>query len=124
GEVWSRFMIENYQAHIVWIGRREYNAAIEEKVNSLSRLGPAPLYITADATNLDALGEAYNTILQTHPAIHGVVHSAIVLHDQSLAGMDEPTFRATLSAKVDVSVNMDRVFGEEELDFMLFFSSI
>jgi polyketide synthase PksM len=29
-----------------------------------------------------------------------------------------------LSAKVDVSVNIDRVFGNDELDFMLFFSSI
>ena len=33
-------------------------------------------------------------------------------------------FRTSLSAKVDVSVNMDRVFGQEDLDFMLFFSSI
>src|ERR1041385_5511753 len=38
--------------------------------------------------------------------------------------MEEEDFRASLSAKVDVSVNMDRVFGKRELDFMLFFSSI
>jgi polyketide synthase PksM len=38
--------------------------------------------------------------------------------------MDESTFKASLSAKVDVSVNMDRVYGELDLDFMLFFSSI
>src|SRR6266542_2271944 len=43
--------------------------------------------------------------------------------DQSLARMHESGFRAGLSAKVDLSVNMDRVFGEQELDFMLFFSS-
>ena len=124
GEVWSRFMIEHYQANLVWIGRREYNAAIEEKINALSRLGPAPLYISADATKLDALDQACKTILNTYPGIHGVVHSAIVLHDQSLARMDESGFRAGLSAKVDTSVNMDRVFGRQELDFMLFFSSV
>ncbi|HYK02059.1 MAG TPA: SDR family NAD(P)-dependent oxidoreductase [Thermoanaerobaculia bacterium] len=124
GEVWTRFMIEHYRANVVWIGRREYDAAIEEKVNSLAGLGPAPLYISADATDLDALERARETILQLYPAIHGVVQSAIVLRDQSLAGMDEAGFRASLSAKVDVSVNMDRVFGEQELDFMLFFSSI
>jgi len=124
GEVWSRFMIEHYQANMVWIGRQEYNAAIEEKINALSRLGPAPLYISADATNLMALEQARRTVLEIHPAIHGVVHSAIVLRDQSLSRMDEAVFRASLSAKLDVSVNMDRVFGKEELDFMLFFSSI
>ncbi|HXH38620.1 MAG TPA: SDR family NAD(P)-dependent oxidoreductase [Thermoanaerobaculia bacterium] len=124
GEVWSRFMIENFQANMVWIGRREYNAAIEAKINALSKLGPAPLYISADATNLGALAQARKTLLEIHPVIHGVVHSAIVLRDQSLSRMDESAFRASLSAKVDVSVNIDRVFGKDELDFMLFFSSI
>jgi polyketide synthase PksN len=124
GEVWSRFMIEHHQANIVWIGRRESDAAIEQKIEALAQLGPAPLYVAADATDAAALEQAAKTILNTYPAIHGVVHSAIVLHDQSIARMDESTFLASLRAKVDVSVNMDRVFGNEELDFMLFFSSI
>jgi acyl transferase domain-containing protein/tryptophanase/acyl carrier protein len=124
GEVWSRFMIERYQANIVWIGRRPYNAAIEDKINSLAQLGQAPLYISADATDSDALTEALQTILKTYPAIHGVVHSAIVPHDQSIAGMEESAFKVGLSAKVDISVNIDRVFGGQELDLMLFFSSI
>ena len=125
GEVWSRYMMEKYQANVVWIGRRAYDAAIEEKMtNSLIRLGSAPLYISADARDLDALEQANKTILKTYPAIHGVVHSALVLQDQSLGRMDEAGFRASFSAKVDVSVNMDRVFGKQELDFMLFFSSL
>ena len=124
GEVWSRFMIEHYQAKVVWIGRSKYDASIEEKINALTRLGPAPVYISADATKREALEQASETILKTYPAIHGVVHSAIVLQDQSIAGMEESEFRASLSAKVDISVNMDRVFGKQELDFMLWFSSI
>jgi len=124
GEVWSRFMIEQYQAHIVWIGRRDCDAAIEQKMNSLSELGPAPSYLCADATDMPALARARSRVLETHPSIHGVVHSAIVLQDQSIARMDESVFRMSLAAKVDISVNMDRVFGRNELDFMLFFSSI
>ena len=124
GEVWSRFLIERYQANVVWIGRRECTAEIAQKIDALSRLGPAPLYISADATNRASLEAARAKILETYPVIHGVVHSAIVLEDQSLMRMDEATFRAGLSAKVDVSVNLDRVFGNDALDFMLFFSSI
>jgi acyl transferase domain-containing protein len=124
GEVWSRFMIERYQANVVWIGRRPSDAVIEEKINSLARLGPAPLYISADATSFDELTLSLQTILKTYPAIHGVVHSAVVLHDQSIVRMEESAFRAGLSAKVDISVNLDRVFGGQNLDFMLFFSSI
>ena len=124
GEVWSRFVIEGYQANVVWIGRRELDASIEKKIKALSRLGPAPSYISADATNVADLEHARRKILEKHHAIHGVVHSAIVLRDQSIFRMDESTFRASLSAKVDVSVNMDGAFGGQDLDFMLFFSSI
>ena len=124
GEVWSRFMIEHYQAKIVWIGRKALNPAIEAKIDALSKLGPSPLYISADATSADALDLARTTILETYPAIHGVVHSAIVLQDQSIARMDEAAFRASLSAKVDICANMDRVFGGDALDFAIYFSSI
>ncbi|MCP5002839.1 MAG: SDR family NAD(P)-dependent oxidoreductase, partial [Planctomycetes bacterium] len=124
GEVWSRFMMEQYQARIVWIGRREKDDAIKEKINTLGMLGKEPIYIKADVADFDSLEKAFEEIKSTHLQIHGVVHSAIVLQDQSLAKMEESVFRASLSAKVDVSVNMDKVFGNEELDFMLFFSSM
>jgi acyl transferase domain-containing protein/tryptophanase/acyl carrier protein len=124
GEVWSRYLIEHYQANVVWIGRRECDANIEAKIHALSGIGPAPLYISADASDPAALERARRAVLDVYPAIHGVVHSAIVLRDQSLSRMDESAFRASLSAKVDVSVNMDEVFGNDELDFLLFFSSI
>ncbi|MGA3092601.1 MAG: SDR family NAD(P)-dependent oxidoreductase, partial [Terriglobales bacterium] len=129
GEVWTRFMMEYYRANVVWIGRRRDDAGIDSKIHSLTLPGHAPpLYIAADATNFDALEQAWRTIRKTYPVIHGVVHSAvnstIVLQDASIARMEESGFRASLSAKVDISVNMDRVFGKQELDFMLFFSSV
>ena len=124
GEVWSRFIIEKYQAKIVWIGRREATAEINNKINSLRQIGDAPWYISADATKLESLKAAWEKIVAAYPVINGVVHSAIVLQDQSMAHMDESTFMSSLSAKVDISVNMDRVFGGQDLDFMLFFSSI
>jgi polyketide synthase PksN len=56
--------------------------------------------------------------------VHGVLHSAIVLSDYSLANMPESQFEAALSAKVDVSVRIAQVFREEPLDFVVFFSSL
>ncbi len=124
GEVWTRFMMEKYNANVVWIGRRKYDAAIEAKINGATRGGRSPLYISADATDLGGLEQACKKILKIYPAIHGVVHSAIVLQDQSIARMEESGFLASSASKVDISVNMDKVFGKQELDFMLFFSSI
>jgi NAD(P)-dependent dehydrogenase (short-subunit alcohol dehydrogenase family) len=93
-------------------------------LDRLAAPGPAPLYIAADAAHQDALHQAYEEIKQRYSQIHGVIHSAIVLSDQSLAKMDEEQFQAGLSAKVDVSVRIAQVFHKEPLDFVLFFSSM
>jgi len=38
--------------------------------------------------------------------------------------MDEDRFKASLAAKVDVSVRMAQVFAQEQMDWVLFFSSL
>ncbi|UED76955.1 SDR family NAD(P)-dependent oxidoreductase [Brevibacillus sp. DP1.3A] len=124
GQAWSEYMIRTYQAQIIWIGRRKKDESIQNKINQLAALGPAPLYIDADATDRESLQSAYEEIKKQYAKINGVIHSAIVLLDRSLANMDETTFRAGLVPKVEVSVRMSQVFGEEPLDFVLFFSSI
>ncbi|MCR8978422.1 SDR family NAD(P)-dependent oxidoreductase [Brevibacillus laterosporus] len=124
GEVWSEYMIRTYQAQIIWIGRREKDASLQDKIDRLASLGPEPFYIAADAKDRVALERAYKEIKERFTHIHGVIHSAIVLLDQSLERMDEERFYAGLSAKVDVSVRMAQVFGAESLDFVLFFSSM
>ena len=124
GEVWSKWMLENYQAQIIWIGRRNSDTAIQKKLDKLSTFGPVPMYVQADAANAESLQKAYAHIKQKHAQIHGVIHSAIVLSDSSLANMDEELFRAGLKAKVDVSVCLAQVFEKEPLDFVLFFSSM
>jgi hypothetical protein len=77
-----------------------------------------------DATDRAALTEARDRILATHGAIHGVVHSALVLEDVTLARMDEAALFRALDAKTRTSVCLGEVFGGDDLDFMLFFSSV
>jgi acyl transferase domain-containing protein/NADPH:quinone reductase-like Zn-dependent oxidoreductase/acyl carrier protein/SAM-dependent methyltransferase len=124
GEVWSEYMVRTYGAHIVWIGRRARDEAIDAKLERLAALGPAPHYIAADAGDRASLQAAYDEIRQRHGRVDGVVHAAIVLADRSLAQIDEAQFKSALSAKVDVSVRLAQVFGAEALDFVLFFSSM
>lgn len=124
GEVWTEYVMRNYSAQVIWIGRRKLDSNIEQKMDRLSSLGWAPLYIEADATNIKSLQKAYETILHLYPQIDGVIHSAIILKDQSLKKMEEVDFKEVLAAKVDVSVCLHKVFGQQKLDFILFFSSI
>ncbi|MBI0443638.1 SDR family NAD(P)-dependent oxidoreductase [Bacillus amyloliquefaciens] len=124
GEVWTEYMIQTYQAKIVWIGRRKKDTQIERKLKRLAALGPAPQYLSADAADYDSLKRAYDTIVKEHGKVHGIIHSAIVLSDRSFANMEEEQFRASLSAKTDVSLQIARVAEGEPLDFLLFFSSM
>ena len=124
GAAWSEWMARTWRAQIVWIGRRPLDASIEEKIAAVSRYGTAPLYFCADATDQAALGQVWSEVRRRFAEVHGVVHSALVLLDQSIARMDESSFAAALSAKVETSVRLAQVFGAERLDFVLFFSSI
>ena len=124
GKAWSESIVDKYQANLVWFGRRKKDKKIEKDLNSLSKFGPAPIYIQADATNKKSLQNAYDEIKKIHPQIHGVIHSAIVLWDKSLAKMSEEEFREALTAKIDVSVHLPQIFQKESLDFVLFFSSM
>ncbi|MGG0914500.1 type I polyketide synthase [Bacillus velezensis] len=124
GEVWTEYMIQTYQAKIVWIGRRKKDTQIERKLKRLAALGPAPQYFSADAADYDSLKRAYDTIVKENGKVRGIIHSAIVLSDRSFANMEEEQFRASLSAKTDVSLQIARVAEGEPLDFLLFFSSM
>ncbi|MBN2441654.1 MAG: SDR family NAD(P)-dependent oxidoreductase [Spirochaetales bacterium] len=124
GEVWTEYMIRNYKARIIWIGRRAKDDSIQAKIDTLGSLGPAPRYISADAADLEAFSRAYDEIIEEYKEVNGVIHSAIVLLDQSLLKMEEDRFKAGLSAKIDVSVRMAQVFRKSSLDFVMFFSSI
>ena len=127
GEVWSRWMLDHYQAQIIWIGRRTLDDSIGQKLEALNAsvsAGSGVRYIQADAGDRQALESALVEIKKHHQSIDGLVHSAIILNDHSLAKMDEKQFRETLAAKVDVSVRLAQVFGAEKLDFVLFFSSL
>ncbi|WP_394849113.1 SDR family NAD(P)-dependent oxidoreductase [Pendulispora brunnea] len=124
GEALSEHVIRTHRAQLVWIGRRALDAEIQAKIDRLARLGPAPVYVQADATNLEDLSRAYQQIKQHHGSIHGLIHSTLVMSGSDLAHMDERRFAAGLGAKADVSVRMAQVFGEEPLDFVLFYSSI
>ncbi len=124
GVVLTEHLVRHYRARVAWIGRRPMDASIAANLDRIAALGQRPLYLQADATDARALARAREAIHADFGPVQGLVHSAIVLKDRALAGMDEARFEASLRAKVDTSVWMAAAFGGEPLDFVLFFSSM
>ncbi len=124
GEVFSEHIIKTYKAQVVWLGRREIDADIEAKCLRLSEYGPTPVYMSVDAADVIEMQKSARDIRSKFGTIHGVVHSALVLNDKGLASMEEDVFASSLVAKIDVSVSLFNAFDDDDLDFMLFFSSL
>ena len=124
GGVLSEHLVRNYQARIVWLGRRPLDDGITAELDRLAQIGPRPRYIQADAAIRSSLARAHEQIRAEFGSINGVIHSAIVLEDKSFIKMDEDRFLAGLRAKVETSVRLAQIFGDEGLDFVLFFSSL
>ena len=124
GTAWSESVIRSHQAQVIWIGRRTADAAVRQKLDRLAQLGPRPEYLVADAADAQSLEASYRHIRQVYGGIHGIVHSAVVFSQKSLAEMQPHDLSAALNAKLGASVRVAQVFGQERLDFVLFFSSL
>ena len=92
-------LIRDYQAQVIWIGRRKLSHHIQAKIDKLSSLGPAPVYISADATDLTQMHAALQECKETFGTIHGLVYTALVLQDASIRNMTEERFANGLSSK-------------------------
>jgi acyl transferase domain-containing protein/thioesterase domain-containing protein/acyl carrier protein/phosphohistidine swiveling domain-containing protein/SAM-dependent methyltransferase len=124
GFAWSQYMINAFDAQIIWIGRRKINADIQSKIDSLASVGQAPLYISTNASDKSAMEQAYKEIKKKYQKIDGVIQSAVVFTVKSVEHLEEEEFMSLISAKTDVSLRMAQIFSNEPLDFFLFFSSI
>ncbi|TAN51993.1 MAG: SDR family NAD(P)-dependent oxidoreductase, partial [Methylococcaceae bacterium] len=123
GLVLARHLIRTAGAKVALIGRRSPDAGPEAAVAELRLIGDA-LYVQADATDPVAIKTAIAQIKEQFGPIHGAFHSAMVLADRSLDRMDQTTFEAALQPKACATVHFCHALADENLDFLLLFSSL
>ena len=119
----GKYLAEKVQANLVLIGRRELSQEQRRQIAMIESSGGSVCYVQADATDLTSMRNAVAQAKARFGAIHGVIHSALVLKDKTIEAMTEAEFRAALAPKIQGSVNLYRAVAGEALDFFLFFSS-
>ncbi len=119
----SRYLSKSVQAKVVLLGRRPLDAGLQSQLDQIASLGGEALYVQADATDLESMRQAVRSAKARFGAIHGAIHSALVLRDGGLRTLSEVTFLAALGPKVTGSVTLAEALRHEPLDFLLFFSS-
>ncbi len=116
-------LAKHKQAKLVLVGRSPLSAEKESQLKRIQTAGGEYLYCQADGTELSQMQDVVRQTKEKFGTINGVIHSALVLRDGAISRMDEATFQAVLAPKVTGSVVLAEVVKNEDLDFMLFFSS-
>ncbi|MDA3136354.1 SDR family NAD(P)-dependent oxidoreductase [Pseudomonas syringae] len=124
GQAWTESLLQRHDSQVIWAGRKAINDEIRHSLRAMERLGRAPLYVSVDATQPHQMEQLRHTILRQYGRLNGIIHSAIVLEDKTVANMSETTFSSALAAKVDICRNIENYFADLDLDFIAFYSSI
>lgn len=118
GQMLAKYLAKTYRAKLVLVGRSASNS---NAIGELQQLGAEQVsYEQLDLTD----GQAVNAVFERHPDINGVIHSALVLEDATIATMSEQTLMDVLQPKVHGTVSLINAIRGKLLDFVLFFSSI
>ncbi|KAK4180644.1 hypothetical protein QBC36DRAFT_297446 [Triangularia setosa] len=116
------WMIKNGAKYLVITSR---NPKVDERwLRSAKTKGAVVSVMACDLTSYDDLAKTHGQIRQELPPVAGVYQGAMILLDMALRDMELDDFSRVLRPKVEGSLNLDRVLGDEPLDFFIFFSSV
>ncbi|MEU5959016.1 beta-ketoacyl synthase N-terminal-like domain-containing protein [Streptomyces sp. NPDC047525] len=120
GGLLAEHLAATYRAEVVVIGRRPPED-FAQRADSLRELGARAVhYHQVDLAD----GPALRRALDAHDVINGVVHSALVLQDATLATMSERVLADVLRPKLHGTHHLVDALRGRDLDFCLFFSSV
>ncbi|GGU43727.1 hypothetical protein GCM10010211_03950 [Streptomyces albospinus] len=119
----ARYLARTYRARLVLVGRGPLDAERSAVLAELEQLGAEVLYTPCDATDAVALRHVVDEAKARFGALHGVIHSAMVLVDRPVRDLDEAELRSALEAKADTVRSMFHALDGEVLDFALLYSS-
>ena len=124
GSALSEALIRQFDAQVIWLGRRALNERIQQKIMQQAKWGKAPHYVQVDVQDPAALKAAHESIVAQFGPVNGLIQSAMVLQPAMLDKMTSQQFAATYRAKMDVSVRLVEAFESSSLQLVLFLSTI
>lgn len=124
GLMTAMYLVKEYQANVVLLGRSQLNASIQEQLEKLRAYGTSILYYSCDITNEFALQAVMDTVTATLGNIHGVLHLAGTAGVHLFTEKEEQEFDEVLKPKILGTMVIDKVFQNRNLDFILLFSSL
>ena len=120
----AKWLVEQGAKHLVLVGRR--GAVSPEAIEELAELREAGTEVhavaadVADAQQMQALLARFG---RDFPPLHGIVHSAMVLHDVAICDMTLDQLSLVIKPKIDGAWNLHRFSLDQPLDFFICYLS-
>lgn len=124
GRAVARWIAVEYGAKVALIGRRGHDADADAFVRELWTSGGDAIYLSADTCDRQSLGAALEAVRDRFGRIDGAMHAALSLSDRSIRHMDDANFQRTYTVKAEGASLLAELTARDELDFLVFFSSI
>lgn len=93
-------------------------------IMDIEKNGSNVYLINADVANEESIAQAISDIRNTHGKINGIVHAAGVAGKGFLFNKEDSTFSEVVGPKITGTWMLEKLCREDNLDFMLLFSSI
>jgi 1-acyl-sn-glycerol-3-phosphate acyltransferase len=117
GAAVAEWLVSEGATSLVLVGRSEPD------VETRARLAALPARVEIEQADVTDAAELRGVLERARP-LRGILHAAMVLDDAPLAQLDEARFERAMAAKVAGAWNLHRLTHDDELDFLVFFSSI
>ena len=124
GRLTAGWLADRGARTIVLNGRREPDDGARQAIAALRERGVTVRVETADVTDSDAVDSLIERIEAELPPLAGVIHSAGVLSDGSLANQGWDRFETVLWPKVLGAWQLHRVTATRDLDLFVLFSGM
>ena len=121
GKIVSKYLAEQ-KINLIIIGRRAESGE-EDWLNSLRRLVDV-IYLQCDIAHYDEMLRVYKVCKEKGLIINGIIHIAGVVGEHTIDCASIEEYQKPLLAKIYGTINLNRVFRNEPLKCMIYFSSI
>ncbi len=110
---------------LILSGRSDLTPASSARLETLQKNAQAEIsYVVCDVSDLSSVTNAYASIKDKYGKLNGIIHSAGVIEDAFILKKTEAQIRNVYAPKVSGIHNLDHAIGEDQLDYMVLFSSL
>ncbi|MBA2710961.1 MAG: KR domain-containing protein [Tatlockia sp.] len=122
GQQLIRILIQDYDATIILIGRRQLSKSELAEIIGIDCKGIH--YISADINHYGSLARKWADMRKTIKTVHGIIQMATVVEDGLLQTKSIQSLSRVIEPKLLGTWHLDQLTKSDSLDFFLLFSSI